>query len=362
MRRHRGKTALGLAVTLLALWWILREEDFGEIWATIREGDLLLLGAAVAVATAGYVLRAMRWKVLLAPVARDTSLRSRFAAVSIGFMANNLLPARVGEVARAYALSRLEPVSASAAFGSLVVERLMDGVVLLLLLVVPVLTPGFPTSGALSSGPGAAILRGGVTAVAIVMVLLAGMALWPRGFVRGAERMATVLPGRMGRTAVDALRALLDAIGILRSPLLLALGFAWTAFFWLFHGISFWLGMKAFGIETGLVSAWFTEAVVGFGVAMPAAPGFFGTFHASAGFALGSVYGVDGARALAFAFGYHFGGWLAITLVGMTYAWRLGLTLGDVSASEERVEQGIEEDVAPSPMAAGPRRAPEGGL
>jgi hypothetical protein len=100
--------------------------------------------------------------------------------------------------------------------------------------------------------------------------------------------------------------------------------------------------MKAFGIDTGLVSAWFTEAVVGFGVAVPAAPGFFGTFHASAGFALGSVYGVDGARALAFAFGYHFGGWLAITLVGMAYAWRLGLTLGDVSASEERVEEVVE--------------------
>lgn len=354
MRRHGGKAALGLSVTLLALWWVLRGEDFGEIWTNIREGDLVLLTAAVAVATAGYLVRAMRWKVLLAPVAPETTLRSRFAAVNIGFMANNLLPARVGEFARAYALSRLEPVSASAAFGSLVVERFMDGVVLLVLLVGPVFTPGFPTTGALSAGMGAGLLRGGVIAVVVVMVLLVGMALWPRAFVRGAERVAALLPRSRSRPFVDAMEALLDAIAILRSPALLAVGFAWTAFFWLFHGLSFWLGMKAFGIETGLVSAWFTEAVVAFGVALPAAPGFFGTFHASAGFALESVYGVDGARALAFAFGYHFGGWVVITLVGLAYAWRLGLTLGDVGASEERVEEVIEA------TSDAPRPAPQG--
>ena len=96
--------------------------------------------------------------------------------------------------------------------------------------------------------------------------------------------------------------------------------------------------MMAFGIDTGFVSAWFTEAVVGFGVALPSAPGFFGTFHASASFALSTVYGVDSARALAFAFGYHFGGWIPITLIGPGYAWRLGLSLGEVGAAEERVE------------------------
>jgi hypothetical protein len=100
--------------------------------------------------------------------------------------------------------------------------------------------------------------------------------------------------------------------------------------------------MLAFGIHTGLVSAWFTEAVVGFGVAIPSAPGFIGTFHASANFALSDVYGVEEARSLAFAFGYHFGGWIPITVIGLAYAWRLGLSLGDVGAAEERVEEVIE--------------------
>jgi uncharacterized protein (TIRG00374 family) len=287
-------------------------------------------------------VRAMRWKVLLAPVKGDTTLRSRFASVSIGFMANNLLPARVGEFARAYAISRMEPISAGAALGSLVVERFMDGVVLLLLLAVPVLTPGFPATSALSTGLGAAVLRGGLLAVSVVLAALVLMAVWPRAFVRSAERVARRLPRSVGRPLVGALEALLDAVAVLRAPRLLALGLAWTVFFWLFHGLSFWLGMKAFGIDTGLVSAFFTEAVVGFGVAIPSAPGFFGTFHASAQFALASVYGVDAARALAFAFGYHFGSWIPITLIGLGYAWKLGLTVGDVRDSEERVERVVE--------------------
>lgn len=342
MRKHLGKTLLGLAVTAIALWYVLRGEDFGQIWSQIRQGDPLLLFAAVAVATFGFLIRALRWKILLAPVKADTRLHSRFAAVSIGFMANNILPARVGEFARAYSFSRLEPVSASAAFGSLVVERFLDGVVLLLLLIVPVMLPSFPATDALSSGMGALVLRGGIAVVGVVMATLVSMAIWPRAFLSLAERGSAFLPRAVARPVVDALASLLDAIAVLRSPRLLALAFIWTLGFWLFHGISFWLAMLAFGIDTGLVSAWFTEAVVGFGVAIPSAPGFFGTFHASAEFALTSVYGVESSRALAFAFGYHFGGWIPITLIGLWYAWRLGLSLDEVGGAGDRVASVIE--------------------
>jgi uncharacterized membrane protein YbhN (UPF0104 family) len=126
----------------------------------------------------------------------------------------------------------------------------------------------------------------------------------------------------------------------MREPKLLIAGFAWSLFFWTWHGLSFWLGMLAFGIDTGWVSAIFTEAVVGFAVALPAAPGFFGTFHAGVSFALTTVYGVPDPQALAFAFAYHFGGWIPITTIGLWYTWKLGLSLGEVGghgSSEDRV-------------------------
>jgi uncharacterized protein (TIRG00374 family) len=340
--RHSGKAAVGLLVTVLLLWWALRGVRFAEVWAQIRGGDFLLLAAAAAVATLGIIIRALRWRVLLTPVRGDTALHSRFAATSIGLMANNVLPARAGEFARAYALSRLEPVSASAAFGSLVVERFLDMMVLLIFLVLPVLTPGFPSVRVLSEGMGAVALRGAVVLVAGIVALLVVMAFWPRTFVRVTERLARRLPRSAARPIVDASEAFLDSIALIRSPRLLAAGFAWSVAFWLWHGLSFLLGMKAFGIDTGPVSAYFTSSVVAFGVALPSAPAFVGTFHASADFALGSVYGVDAARSLAFAFGYHFAGWIPVTALGLYFAWRLGLTMGDVGASEERVEEVIE--------------------
>jgi len=346
VRRHWGKALVGLLVTGLLLWWALADVTFSEVWANIRVGNLWLLLASVVVATSGFAVRALRWKVLLAPVKPDTTFRSRFAGVSIGFMANNVLPARVGEFARAYAFSRLEPVTASAAFGSLVVERFMDGVVLLLFLVLPVFTPAFPTGGALSTGATGALLRGGVVAVAVVLAALVVMTAWPRAFVRVAERVAGMLPRAVARPIVGGIEAFLGSVAIMRDPKILALGFAWSFFFWSWHGVSFWLGMLAFGIDTGFVSAIFTEAVVGFGVALPSAPGFFGTFHFAANVALSDVYGVPVAQSLAFAFGYHFGGWIPITLIGLWYAWKLGISIGDVGAAEERVETDIGRGTA----------------
>jgi glycosyltransferase 2 family protein len=342
--KHWGKALFGGAVTIGALWWALHDADFGEIWASMKQADLLLLLAATAVATFGFLIRAIRWKVLLTPVAPETSLRSRFASVTIGFMGNNVLPARAGEFARPYALSRMEPVSMSAAFGTLVVERFLDGMMLLLFLVIPLLTAGFPSSEALSEGTGALVLKGGIAGVIAVLIALIFMATLPQRFVRVAEYFASFLPRSLARPIVDALESFLDAMAIMRAPKLLGMAFVWTAIFWTWHGASFWLGMMAFGIDTGFVSAIFTEAVVGFAVAVPAAPGFIGTFQVGADFALGTVYGVDAGASLAFAFGYWAAGWIPVTAIGLYYAWSIGLSLGDVGAAEERVEEGVERE------------------
>jgi len=346
VRKHWGKLVAGVAVTVVLLWFALKDVAFADVWANIRAGNVWLLLAAISVATFGFFIRALRWNVLLAPVKPDTQLRSRFAGVSIGFMANNILPARVGEFARAYAFSRMEPVTASAAFGTLVVERFMDGAVLLLFLIVPIFTEGFPEGGALAGGAGGTVLKAGVVAVVIVLLVLVVLAAWPRAFARFANWSARFMPKSVSLPLLAGLEAFLGSLAIMRNPRLLALGFAWTIGFWAWHGISFWLAMLAFDIHTGFISAIFTEALVGFGVALPAAPGFFGTFHFSANVALSDVYGVPEAQSLAFAFGYHFGGWVPITLIGLWYAWKLGLSLGEVGTAEERVERAAGHETA----------------
>ena len=339
------KALLGFALSAFLVWFTLRGVDVAEVWAAIRAANMGLLGASVAVATAGFFIRALRWSVLLRPVAAQTSFQARWAAVNIGFMANNLLPARVGEFARAFSFARLEPrVSVSAAFGSLVVERVLDGLVLAAFLVGTVLMPSFPevTLG----GTFTNILRSAVVLLGGVGAVLALLLIFPLRVVRATEATARrLLPETAAHRVIEALEAFLEALGVVRNPVLLVQALAWTLFFWTWHGMSFWLAMLAFDIDAGLVAAFFTEAVVGFGVALPAAPGFFGTFHASAAFALDTVYQVGEVPTLAFAYGYHMGGFIPVTLLGLWYTRTLGLSLGEVRRSESEVEAAVDAEL-----------------
>jgi uncharacterized protein (TIRG00374 family) len=332
----------GFAISALLIWWTLKDVPVGEVIGYAAGANWWLLAAAIAAATFGFVVRALRWRVLLHPVDPDTPLRSRFGAVSIGFMANNLLPARVGEFARAYAMGRFErSVPVPAAFGSLVVERLLDALMLTGFLVGAVLSPGFPD---VELGAGFMLLvRSGLTGVAAIGAAVLLLLLVPGPAVRLIEACARWLPDRLERLVVDSVEAFLESLGVVRSPGLLLRAMAWTVVVWLWNAFSVWLGMMAFGIETGLVSALFAQAVIAFGAAIPAAPGFFGTFHAAAIFALATVYGVDVVQTTAFAYTFHLGGFFPVTFIGLWYARSLGLSLADVGGSEERVESEIED-------------------
>ncbi|MEJ2539774.1 MAG: lysylphosphatidylglycerol synthase transmembrane domain-containing protein [Gemmatimonadota bacterium] len=338
------KGALGTLLSAVLIWFTLRGVDPSQVWEEVRIANFWLLGAALSVALSGYAIRAIRWRVLLHPVDPDTAFSNRFRSLVIGFAVTNLIPARVGEFARAYTLGRLEPrVSVSAALGSLVVERMLDGLVLGGFLVLTVLSPGFPE---LAPGSGMTqVLQGALTLVGIVLLGLLVLLIAPLWVKRVVGWVGRFLPQSTARLLDDALAAFLGSLDVVRSPSLLFQGFAWTVGFWTWHGLSFYLGMLAFGIDVGLVAAFFTEAVVGFGVALPAAPGFFGTFHVSAQFALERVYGADPSSTLAFAYGYHLGGFIPVTLVGLWFIRSVGLSMGEMTRSEEAVEEAIERDL-----------------
>ncbi len=328
------KPAFGIGVSAFFIWWVLRGEDPAEIIAQISQANPWYFVASIAVGTAGYLVRAWRWKVLLHPLKPDTALRSRFAGISIGFAITNVLPLRLGEIARAFALTRLEPISLSGSLGSLVVERFLDSIVLVTLFLVPMALPSFPGAEGLLSGMFSGFL--GLTFVLFVIALagFAALVIIPEPIVRLAERFSIRFPGDLGPRMVGALKSFLSALKVLRNSTLLIKAVAWSYAFWLWHGLSFWLAFKAFGIDLGFAAAVFTEAVVGFAVAIPAGPGFFGTFQLGADLAVSGVYGVPEPTMLAFAFGYHLGGFFPITIIGLYYAWRIGFSVGDIRGQD----------------------------
>ena len=330
-RRARGRwvTLLGLAVALALLWWLFREEDPAEVWGHVRSADFGLLLLAVGLTTATFPVRAIRWKYLLAPAQQFAPFRSRLEAVCIGFMANNLLP-RAGELARAYAYSRRERIPAATAFATLVVERLLDGIAILLLLLAALVSPLFPAS---------ALPDALVTGIQVVCVFL-GLVIAGSGFLLGAPGLCvraaawfgrTLLPTRWADSFVSLVDNFAEGLASLRGWRLLAPAIAWSLGLWSLQSLSLWIGFLAFDIDLAFDAALLTNASVAIASAIPA-PGFFGTFHAAAKLALSDVYAVSEANALGFAVGWHLGAFLPITVIGLWYARKLGLSLRRVGA------------------------------
>jgi uncharacterized protein (TIRG00374 family) len=329
------KATAGIAISVLLLYWVLRGVDVAEVWVHLKGGNLWLLTAAVAVATSGFLLRALRWRLLLHPLSAETTLKNRFTAVNIGFAANNLLPARIGEVARCWAIARLERVSMSGAIGSLVVERFLDGVAVFSLLAVALLHPAFPLDATVGGQPIRALVYTVLAFMGVVFAFVAALLLAPATVLSVARRIVNArimgwLPDGAGDRLVSAIEQFLTGLDALRDPKLLAGALLWSFGFWGWNAVSFWLAFHAFGIEESYWTALFVQAVIALGVAVPSAPGFFGTFHAAAVIGLTEVHGIAEGPTLAFAFGYHLGGFIPVTLMGLWGLSSMGIRMRDL--------------------------------
>jgi glycosyltransferase 2 family protein len=348
------KAAVGLLLTAVFLYLALRGVDWGEVARNLREADYLLLGGGVLIAALGVHVRALRWGPLLEPVAPGIPFAPRLAGVAIGLAANNVFPARVGEFARTWVLAREARIPLTAALASVVLERMLDAVVLIALLLGVMSSPGFP--GVAGAGDN---VQTGIRLIVgfsvFVLLILLSLAFFPVRAVALVERMANVLlPLAFRRPLVDALHAFVGGLDVLRSPRLVAISLAWAIAQWTFLALSFLLAFRAFGItEPGYMGAIFLQSAIGVAVAIPSAPGFFGPFHAAAVWGLG-LWGVEHARAASFAIGYHLAGWVAVTALGAFYAARLNVRMRDLERSEEEVEAAVEADPELTP--GGPPR------
>lgn len=347
------RAVVGIALSLGFLAYALRDIDPGEVLTQLRRADPVLFLLAVATATLPFWIRAWRWKALLAPVAPKTSFRSRFGATTIGFMANNLLPARVGEFLRAWVISRLEPVPVVASLGSLVLERLFDGLTLVAYTFVALAAVG-QASGEVGRKMHTAA-TGLAIAFGVIAVILLAMLIWPRRVVAAAERVVDkTMPRSFRRPVVDALETLLGSLAAVRDPVLVARIVGWSAFLWLVGALSYWVGLLAFDIRVPFTAALFLQSIVSFAVAVPSSPGFFGVFEFAVKKGLVGLWAVDPNRAIAYAVGFHLGGFIPVNLIGLYYLWRFGFSWSDVKAGERTVEEQVEETL-PHAQDAGDR-------
>jgi glycosyltransferase 2 family protein len=326
---------LGVVISVALLWWTLRGESFSEIWTVLRESNAALFILAAAVATLMFPLRAWRWHYILEPTAGKIPFGPLWRATAIGFMVNNVSPARAGELARAYVLSReTGRVSFAASLASLVVDRVFDALVVVLLLLVVVSLPGFPADAMVGGWPISRLLLAGALVAMTALIALVLAALFPESPARLWERALGARAPRLMARGRDILLSFGAGLKVLRDVRQSAIVFLWALLSWLVNAVSFWIAFKAVGIEAPFTAALFLQSLLAAAVAAPSAPGFFGVFEASAKVAL-SVYGIDNTLAVSYALGYHLLGWIPITVIGFWYLGRMGLQLKDMKNSHD---------------------------
>jgi len=328
----RGTVRLlcGLALTLALLAWALRGVSPALVWSAMQSCHVLWLGLALISFLASLSLRARRWGTLLG-VHRDPGpFRIRHSAVFIGFAGNCVLPAHAGEIARAVVLHRFARIPLGAALGSIVAERFLDVIVVLLFLLTPLLT--VEQLGRVDLG---ALRLGWITAAALVLAcgaLLVAIRA-PASVAQFAGGLARAL--RLGRFApriVISTHALLSGLDALRNPQRSFTAMAESVCMWGLVTFTYWAAMLAFDITSpGVTGALFVGAVATLGIAIPSSPGYFGPFEAGLRFALG-VYDVPPDIIVAYALTLRLLIFVGLTTIGLVMAVRLGLSWTDLAA------------------------------
>lgn len=343
--KQRTSLALGVAVSLFFLWLGFRGLNIDELFDTLGSVNLFWILIAVPVYFVATYILTWRWYYLLRPV-KDIHPNRLFPVVVIGYMANNLLPLRLGEVMRAYVLKRRDEAPITPTLTTIFIERIFDGLVMLTLIFTALLFVDFeePT------------LR---TVIFLTTPLFFGATLiffWLASAPEIARRLyswliKTFVPSSFHDRALPIVEQLMTGLESLRSGRALLQVLFFSLLSWLVESSTYWIVMQAFDFE---VSFSVLLLVVGFGnlsTILPSTSGYIGTFHAVAILTL-TTFNVDRVDAGSYAIVMHATLWLPITLAGLLFLIRLGFHWSDFQTAQEVVHQAeeSEEKILPPPI------------
>jgi uncharacterized protein (TIRG00374 family) len=332
---------LGLPISLVFLYLAFRGQHPDEIREALSRVDWRLLPLALILLYTGIAIRAYRWHILLRPV-RDIPTREVFPVMIVGYAANNVLPLRAGELVRAWVLGQRYGVRKTAALATIAVERLFDGVTMLL----------FVGGAATVIGLNAELQHVTLVAAAVFAAAIAGLVVLLVGGSLRDRILALVLgplPERLATRVERMAESFLAGLGVLSRRRDLALVAATSVIAWGFEVSMYWMVAQAFGDPLAEAmtpgAALLVTAIANLATLVPSGPGYVGTFEAGVLLAVNGALGIGRGLALSYAVLLHVLLWLPVTVWGAIEWWRLGLSGG----RHVTLADAVEEETSPEP-------------
>jgi len=312
---------LGLMVSLVFLWMAFRKVEWSSVINSWSAASPMFMLIGVALLIAAWLISAIRWKVILSPSPGLTILDT-FSFITIGYLANTILPLRLGDLARATLIGRQRQIGISRSLGSMALERLMDIITLLafiLLLTLVMEIPHFVQAGLATMTGGALIMLVGVVILSFhreKLPILQRVIGW-------------IVPEHMAARIVTIIDRFSRGLDVIKHPARLIVVFLLSIAAWVVTGFATYIWLQAFNLEIPWFAGIFVLVVVNLGSAIPSSPGYVGVYHYLAVLAL-SVWGIERSPALAYAIGTHALNMLANVGLGAFFLAKEGVSWRDL--------------------------------
>jgi uncharacterized protein (TIRG00374 family) len=322
---------LGLLISIIFITIALYGLDLAHFWETLQKANYWWLLPGIAVYFVTVLVRTWRWRSMLAHL-KPIPLLRLFPIVVIGYMGNNVYPARAGEVLRSYVLRRNEGVGMTASLATVVLERIFDGLVMLLFVFATLPFAPLPEGFRL-------VVIGFSLVFAFALALFFALAARPERMSRlYAYAVDRLLPERLRPRIHGLFDRFVHGLQSLRSPREMATIFLTSTVIWLGETTKYWFVMHAFDFNVPFPVLMLMTAVVNLATTIPSTPGYIGTFDAP-GIAILTQFGVEQAVATGYTLVLHVALWLPITLLGAFFMLRESIGWRDMArAAESRAE------------------------
>ena len=304
------KFILGFLISVIGLYYAFRQINFWELWVSIKNVNFVLIILAIFILLLSNVIRAWRWQILVKPI-NDVSFEPAFSSIMIGYFGNSVLPFRMGEFLRAYVVADKTSLTASTAFGTIVIERILDfiglsAVILLIMTVYPLKTIG------------GSIIIGVIVLSLTAFIFIFLFSEFKSTLLVKIEKLSLLRFGLL-RKILLFIKNILDGATTIRATNKLGIILLYTLIIWIMYYCSTYLATIATGIEL----EWFGFGVLlistTLAISIPAAPGYVGTYHAAAVYILTNLFNVGRLDAQAAAIILHAVGTIPIVIIGAGY-------------------------------------------
>ena len=316
------KVGIGILVSVFFLWLSVRNVDFVEAWRHVQSMERWYLVPYALLIVAEVLIRAWKWQFLLEPTKRCSFWKLNSATL-IGLFANNVLPARAGEFVRAYAGARMEGISYSTSFATVVVDRVLDGLTVTAIFLVTLLVQPLPDE----------IKAAGFGAAAIylaTLIVLIGLIANERLTLRLLALLLRPFPHQLGAFVMRTARTFVEGLGVFRSPRLMFATTLISFAIWAGYALSLYIMFLAFNIDLSILHAFVVLLILTIVLTLPSTPGFVGAMEWAITFGLG-LFGVDPDQAFAVAVVYHVTQYLPVTLAGLIALSLARLSVADIA-------------------------------